>query len=236
MTTSIRVPSVGLFAVLLVAACAAPAAPAATGQGSPQQPVTGTSQGSGGASSQGPSAAAGTWTGTVTRHFTQTTNETTESDTSTLTVTYDATVNFSSNEVDINAWKLSGPATIKSTQSSDYQYHVTSTVGTCNKHYHDEDIVEGTGVVDGGFGIADDATYEFNMTIPGLDTGTETAMRDETGCLGSSNTEVNPWSVAFVTVDGAGDVTDPTFITGSTSKPIANGGRDTVTWTFHLSQ
>ena len=66
--------------------------------------------------------------------------------------------------------------------------------------------------------------------------GTETAMCDETGCLGASNTYVNPWGVAAVNLDGSGEVTDPTFITGSTSKPVADGGQDTVTWAFHLNQ
>ena len=72
--------------------------------------------------------------------------------------------------------------------------------------------------------------------MPGLDNGTETALRDETGCLGSSNTEVNPWRVASVYLDGSGDITDPTVLSGSSSKPIANGGQDTITWDLRLSQ
>jgi hypothetical protein len=172
----------------------------------------------------------------VTRHFSQTTTTVSDSDSTLLTATYDATVQISSTLVDINGWTLAGPAAIRATQSSDYKAHFTSTLGTCDKHYTDEDLAEGGSVANGGLGINDDATYEFNLNIPGFEGGTETAMRDETGCLGSSNTEVNPWPVGPVNLDGSGDVTDPTFITGSTSKPIANGGQDTVTWSLRLSQ
>jgi hypothetical protein len=171
----------------------------------------------------------------VTRHFSQTTTTTTESDSTALTVTYDATVQLSSTLVDINGWTLAGPAMIKSTQSSDYKAHFTSTVGTCDKHYTDEDLAEGGSDATGGLGINDDATYEFHLDIPGFEGGTETSMRDETGCLGSVVTETNPWPVGPVNLDGSGEVTDPTVLSGSTSKPVANGGQDTVTWSFRLS-
>jgi hypothetical protein len=170
----------------------------------------------------------------VTRHYTETTITTSDSDSTTLTVTYDATVKISSTLVDINGWTLTGPATIRATSSSDYKAHFTSTLGDCDKHYHDEDLGEGTSVASGGLGINDDSTYEFNLTVPGFDGGTETSLRDETGCLGSSNTEVNPWPVGPVNLDGSGDVTDPTTLKGSSSKPIANGGQDTITWELHL--
>lgn len=186
MTASIKVPAVGFLAMVLVAACAGTVpAPVPASTAPTEQPA---SQGPGGESSQRPGGPRGTWTGTVTRHFTQSTTTTSESDSTALTVTYDATVTFTSTEVDINAWTLSGPATIKATQSSDYKYHVTSTLGTCDKHYTDEDLAEGSGIADGGFAINDDATYEFNLTVPAFEGGTETAMRDETGCLGASNT------------------------------------------------
>ena len=231
MTTSIKVPAAGLLAILL-AACAGSQVPGGTAQPGGTDLVDGTQ----GPASAEPSLTEGTWTGTVTRHYTETTVTTSESDSTSLVVTYDATVLISSTLVDINGWTLTGPATIKATQTSDYKVHWVTTVGTCDKHYHDDDVVEGTGAADGGLAITDDSTYEFHVLVPALENGTETALRDETGCLGSSNTEVNPWGVAFVYLEGSGDVTDPLLLAGSTSKPIANGGEDTVTWSLRLSQ
>ena len=218
MTTSIKVRATGLFAVLLVAACAGSPAPLATWQ----------------PPSQEPGLVSGTWTGTVTRHFTRTTTDSSEGQETRVTETYDATVAISSVSVDIEAWTLAGQATIKATQSSDYRGHFTSTLGTCDKHYTDEDLAEGGSVVDGGLG-ADETSYEFHLNIPGFDGGTETSMRDETGCLGTRSTETNPWPVGPVNLSGSGDVTDPGSISGTRTTPT-EGGEDTVTWSFTLSQ
>jgi hypothetical protein len=222
------VPAIGLLAAFMVAACAGAAVPPGTAQPSSEGPA--------GPSSGASSLAEGTWTGTLTRHYTETTTTTSESDSTLVVVTYDATVLISSTLVDIGGWKLTGPATIRTTQTSDYKAHFTSTLGDCDKHYHDDDLAEGTSIVDGGLGISDDATYEFTVTVPGFDGGTETSLRDETGCQGSSNTEVNPWPVGPVNLEGSGEITDPAFLTGSTSKPIANGGQDTTTWSLRLSK
>ncbi len=235
LTTSVKVPGAALFACLFVVACAGGPAPGATAQpGATTLPGTDGQSSAQVPASHDPGVISGTWTGTVTRHYTETTTTTGDTDSTVLSVTYDATVQISSTLIDINGWTLMGPATIKATQTSDYRAHFTSTVGTCDKHYHDDDVAEGGSIADGGLGINDDATYEFTLTVPGFDGGTETAMRDETGCLGSSTTEVNPWPVGPVNLEGSGDITDPTLITGSTSKPVANGGQDTVTWSFHL--
>ena len=238
MTPSIKVPAVGLVAIVLLAACAGTATPGGTAQTGATTQSGATAQPAGTASpmSEDTGLISGTWSGTVTRHYTETTTTTSDSDSTALTVTYDATVLISSTLVDINGWTLTGPATIKATSSSDYRAHFTSTLGNCDKHYHDEDLAKGGSSAKGGLGISDDATYEFTLSIPGFESGTETAMRDETGCLGSSNTEVSPWPVGPVTLEGSGDVTDPTLLSGTASKPVANGGQDIVTWSLHLTR
>lgn len=239
MKMSTRLPAAGWCTALFVAGCAAGAVPPATSQagatGATQPGATSPPGATSQPTSQASGLISGTWTGTVSRHYTESTTTASDSDSTLLVVTYDATIKISSTVVDVNSWTLNGPATIKATQSSDYKAHFTSTLGNCDKHYHDEDIADGTGVVDGGLSIADDATYEFTISIPGLDNGMESAMRDETGCLGAVNTETNPWPVASVDLQGSGDVTDPTFLSGTTSRPIANGGQDVVTWNLRLT-
>ena len=109
MTTSIKVPGTVLFAILFVAACAG--SPAPVGTALPGETLApGRTQS---AASTEPSLTEGTWTGTVTRHYSETTITTSESDSTSLVVTYDATVLISSTLVDINGWTLTGPATIK---------------------------------------------------------------------------------------------------------------------------
>jgi hypothetical protein len=152
----------------------------------------------------------GTWSGTVTRTWSERVEQSGDNDHSLITQSYEAVVQVSSNQVDVGAWELFGNAELISSYTSDYKSHTTSPLGPCNIHYTDDAKGNGTVQVTGGL-EAGDGFYQFHVQIPGLDGNNET-VRDDSGCSGPNNSETTPWSVALITAGGSGDLTDPNHI------------------------
>lgn len=181
----------------------------------------------------GPGGAGGGPGGTVVVKWSERVTQTDVGMSSVITQTYSAIVRLSLTKVDIGSWTLAGRADITATFTSDYQSHMSSSLGPCDVHYTDDAAGAGSvDVVDGGLEARDNA-YQFYVSIPGLD-GSNDTVRDDSGCFGSSNHETTPWPVAPTSPGGSGDYTDPTHIVGSSSKP-RQGGEDTVTWDFTLT-
>ena len=195
----------GLLMVWLLAACAEGTTP------SPEETAS----------------ASGTWSGTVTRIWSESVEQSGEGVDSLITQSYEAVVRVSSIQADVGAWELAGTAEIISSFTSDYESHTTTPLGPCNVHYTDDAKARGSVQVEGGL-EAGDGFYQFHVNIPGLDGQNET-VRDDSGCRGPNNSETTPWPVAPITAAGSGDLTDPDHISGSTTEP-REGGEDTVTW------
>lgn len=169
----------------------------------------------------------GTWSGVVTRTWSERVEQTSDSSQSLITQSYEAVVQVSSTQVDIGAWELAGNAEIVSTYTSDFQSHTTTSLGPCDVHYTDEAKGNGSVQVEGGL-EAHDGFYQFHVNIPGLDGSNET-VRDDSGCGGTNNSETTPWSVGSITAGGSGNLAGSNHISGSTTEP-REGGDDTVTW------
>jgi len=198
----------GLVVVWLLAACSQGSAPAEPAEG-------------------GTTPTDGTWSGTVTRTWSERVEQSGDGVHSLITQSYEAVVRISSNQVDVGGWELFGNAELISSYTSDYESHTTTSLGPCNIHYTDDAKGNGTVQVTGGLETGD-GFYQFHVYIPGLDGSNET-VRDDSGCSGPNNSETTPWSVAPMPAGGSGDLIDPNHISGSTTQP-RQGGEDSVTW------
>ena len=169
----------------------------------------------------------GTWSGTVTRIWSESVEQSGTGMHSLTTQSYRAVVQVSSIQGDVGAWELAGNAEIVSSFTSDYESSTTTALGPCNVHYTDNAKASGSVQVEGGL-EAGDGFYQFQLNIPGLD-GNNDTVRDDSGCRGPNNTETTPWSAAPISAGASGDLTDPNHISGSTTQP-REGGEDTVIW------
>ena len=174
--------------------------------------------------------AGGTWSGTLRRQEEQTVQESGGGTASKITQTYDATVTIRATAVDAGRWTLVGQATITGTFSSDWVSRQTSSLGPCNQHFTDDAEAKGTGVIDGGLEIDDDF-FQLTVQVPGIDNGTMSSVRDDSGCRGSRTLENNPWAVSAQTLGDSGKLTDPNVISITKREPDANG---IVTTTWNL--
>ena len=175
----------------------------------------------------------GTWSGVVTRIWSESVEQSGDGVHSLITQSYEAVVRVSSAQGAVGGWELAGNAEIVSTYTSDFQSRTTTSLGPCNVHYTDDAKSRGTVQVEGGL-EAYDGFYQFHVKIPGLD-GSNQTVRDDSGCHGQNNSETTPWSVAPITAGGSGDLTDSNHISGSTTEP-REGGEDTVTWDLTLTR
>jgi len=175
----------------------------------------------------------GTWSGVVTRTWSESVAQSGDGVQSLVSQTYKAVVQVSTTQVDAGVWELGGSAEIVSTHTSDYQSRTTTSLGPCNVHYTDDAKGNGSVQVEGGL-EAYDGSYQFHLNIPGLDGSNET-VRDDSGCGGPNNSETTPWSVGPVTAGGSGDLSGSNHISGSTTEP-REGGEDTVTWDLTLTR
>ena len=175
----------------------------------------------------------GTWSGVVTRTWSESVEQSGDAVQSLVSQSYKAVVQVSSTQVDVGVWELGGDAEIVSTHTSDYQSHTTTSLGPCNVHYTDDAKGNGSVEVEGGL-EAYDGFYQFHLNIPGLD-GSNQTVRDDSGCGGPNNSETTPWSVAPITVGGSGNLAGSNHVSGSTSEP-REGGEDTVTWDLTLTR
>jgi hypothetical protein len=149
---------------------------------------------------------------------------------SVITQTYTAVVAVTLTGGDPGSWTITGTADITGTYTSNYESRTTTPLGPCNVHYTDNASGGGkVDIVDGGL-EARDGFYQFYVNIPGLD-GSNSTVRDDSGCNGPNNRETTVWSIAPTTKGGSGEFTDPGHISGSHSEP-REGGEDTVTWDF----
>jgi len=170
----------------------------------------------------------GTWSGVVTRIWSERVEQSGDGSHSLITQSYKAVVQVSSTQVDVGGWELAGNAEIVSTYTSDVQNRMATLQGDpCNVHYTNDAKGGGTVQVEGGL-EAYDGFYQFHVNIPGLD-GSNQTVRDDSGCHGPNNSETTHWPVAPITAGGSGDLTDPNHILGSTTES-REGGEDTVTW------
>jgi hypothetical protein len=131
-------------------------------------------------------------------------------------------------------WTLTGTAEITSAFTSDGTEQLQDITGApCSIHYTDNAGATGTvNVIDGGI-EARDGFYQFHVDIPGVD-GSNTAVRDDSGCLGANTTEQTPWSAAPIIASGNGEYTGR-HISGSFTEPRQEG-EDKVTWSLTLPQ
>ena len=170
-------------------------------------------------------AAEGTWSGTITRTYRHTVATSAVGLTTSDTNTYTAKVRISSTWVSIGGWTLAGDADITGTWKSESTEDYPN--GHCHKHYTDDASAADTKPLKGGLEVRD-GRYQFYVNVPAIE-GNDTSVRDDSGCGGTNTTETNTWPVAFVYINGSGDVTDPNHITGSKTTPVDNG-EDTNTW------
>ena len=173
-------------------------------------------------------AAEGTWSGTITRTYRNKVTTSNVGSTTTDITTYTAKVRISSTWVSLGGWKFSGDADITGTWMNDSVEDYDSPSGHCHKHYTDDASAADTKPLTGGLEVSD-GRYQFNVHLEAIE-GTDTSVRDDSGCFGRNDgAETVSWAVAFVYIDGSGDVTDPNHITGSKTTPVDNG-EDTNTW------
>jgi len=123
----------GLVVVWLLAACAQGTAPLP-----PAEPAGGTAP------------AHGTWSGTITRIWSERVEQSRGGAHSLITQSYKAVVRISSTQVDVGGWELAGNAELISSYTSDYESHTTTSLGPCNVHYTDDAKGSGTVQVEGG--------------------------------------------------------------------------------------
>ena len=176
------------------------------------------------------SPAGGTWTGTLQRKEEHTTLQSGDGTSSKIIQTYEATITIRATAVDSGRWTLAGPANIIGTFTSDWVSTQTTPLGPCNEHYTDDAQAKGMGVVDGGLEIDDDF-FQLTVQVPGIDNGTMSSVRDDSGCRGSRTLENNPWAVSAQTLGDSGKLTDPNVISITKREPDANG---IVTTTWNL--
>ncbi|HET8784027.1 MAG TPA: hypothetical protein VFM38_00205 [Candidatus Limnocylindrales bacterium] len=186
--------------------------------------------GAGGAGGAGGGAGGGS-SSSVTKTWNESVTESGGGSSSTVSQTYRASASLSLTRVDIGAYEITGTAQIGSTFTSEFQSHMDTELGPCNQHYTDDASASGSVDVEGGL-EARDGFYNFYVTIGGLDNGTSTSVRDDSGCFGSSNTSTSPWSVGSITVGRSGTFTGLS-ISGSDTQP-REGGTDTATWTLTI--
>jgi len=172
----------------------------------------------------------GTWTGTLQRKEEHTTLQSGDGTSSKIIQTYEATITIRATAVDSGRWTLAGPANIIGTFTSDWVSTQTTPLGPCNEHYTDDAQAKGMGVVDGGLEIDDDF-FQLTVQVPGIDNGTMSSVRDDSGCRGSRTLENNPWAVSAQTLGDSGKLTDPNVISITKREPDANG---IVTTTWNL--
>jgi hypothetical protein len=130
------------------------------------------------------------------------------------------------------SWTFTGSASITAAYTSNFSGRKADILGApCDVHYTDDASASGTVQVDGGL-TAYDGFYDFYVNIPGVDTGTNNAVRNDSDCDGPNDLYTTPWAAAPTTASGSGEYSG-TSISGSVSTP-RTGGDDTITWSFAL--
>ncbi len=129
-------------------------------------------------------------------------------------------------------WTFTGSADITAAYRSDYSAQMADILGApCDVHYTDDASAAGTVQIDGGL-EASDGFYQFFVNIPGIDTGTNNTLRNDSDCGGPNISDSAPWSAAPTSASGSGEYTG-TIISGSSSSPLT-GGEDAVAWNFTI--
>ena len=186
----------------------------------------------GGPGPGGAGGAGGAGGNTVTRKWSESVTQSGAGMSSVVTQQYTAIVQVTLTSEGPGAWTFTGSADITAAFTSDYQARKADILGAaCNVHYTDDASASGTVQIDGGLN-ASDGFYQFHVNIPGIDTGTNETVRDDSDCDGPNNSETTPWSAAQISAQGSGEYTGSS-ISGSESTP-REGGEDTVTWSFTL--
>ncbi len=184
--------------------------------------------GAGGAGSAAGGAGGGN---TITRVWTEIAEVSDGSTYSLIEQSYRAVVQVNLSGGD-GSWAFTGSAQITATYSSEYRTKLEDLAGApCTVHFTDDATASGAVQVDGGL-EARDGFYEFHVNVPGIDTGTNATVRDDSACGGTNISETTPWSAAPITAGGSGEYSG-TSISGSESAPRL-GGTDSTTWSFTL--
>ncbi len=197
---------------------------------------TGPSAGPGGAPGAGGPGGAGGAGGagggsTVTREWSETVEVTNGDVHSLIHQEYKAVASVSLVGGD-GAWTFTGTANITAAFTSDYQARLADILGApCNVHYTDAASASGSVQVEGGLSAAD-GFYDFTLYIPGIDTGTNATVRDDSDCDGPNNSETTPWSAAPISAGGSGEYSGAS-ISGSEAVP-REGGEDRTEWSFSI--
>jgi hypothetical protein len=243
----VRRRAVGLATGLLVLAACGAGGPGAISPGAPACPTpaiddrlepepsptlcpSGSGDGQGGQGGQGGQAGAGGGN-TIMRVWTEIAEVSDGSTYSLIEQSYRAVVQVNLSGGD-GSWAFTGSAQITATYSSEYRTKLEDLAGApCTVHFTDDATASGAVQVDGGL-EARDGFYEFHVNVPGIDTGTNATVRDDSACGGTNISERTPWSAAPITAGGSGEYSG-TSISGSESAPRL-GGTDSTTWSFTL--
>ena len=172
-----------------------------------------------------PSAASGTWTGTITRQLTVVRNDPGTH----ATETYQASVDVVGSSGGDGGWDLVGVGTVQASYDSDVVTDTDSPLGHCHTHYTDKvPAAQISGAATGGVSV--DVVFDLYMDTMGGELP-QTSVRDDSGCFGSSQTYNDPWPVGPMHISASGPVTDPNHLTGTQRDP--DGG--TTTWDLTLA-
>lgn len=180
-----------------------------------------------------PSAAHGTWSGTLTYRTNTSSSESAGGNRSETTGGYEATVRLWSTEGESPTWTLAGEAKIVSYYTTLFSSHTVTELGPCDTLYTDDARAEKSVPIEGGLELSD-GFYNLSVQVPGIE-GLLHAIRDDSGCAGSKLDEMNPYPVGPMSLGGSGETSNPNSISFSHTEPILNAdgseaGKTTQTW------
>jgi hypothetical protein len=208
--------------------------PGAGGGNAPGGPGAGGSPGpGGGVGAGGVGGGVGGTGAAVTRTWSETVEVSGDGVQSVTHQSYSAVVHLTMTGED-GTWTFTGTADITAAFTSNYSAQKADILGApCDVHYTDDASASGTVQIDGGL-EASDGFYQFFVNIPGVDTGTNNTVRNDSDCGGPNTIDSTPWSAAPISASGSGEYTGTT-ISGSSSVPTT-GGEDKVTWSFTIPE